>query len=109
MFPSAIPRLSISCRRFCGTGSTACRPKQLLRQPDGFEGVGSLFVGDKPDCLVIANGPHLSYPIVDLCSAASATPPGTDEDDDLAARRLDELLRFEAELLEGFSQLSQDI
>src|SRR5436190_22359304 len=81
----------------------------LLPQPGGFEGFGPLFVGDHPDGLVIAIGPHRCDVVVDLYSAAAATPPRVDEDDDVAAGRLDELLGFEAEFLEGSLQLSQDI
>ena len=50
----------------------------LLRQPGGFEGLGAVLIGDHPDGLVIAISPHLSDVVVDLYSAAAATPPRVD-------------------------------
>jgi hypothetical protein len=47
--------------------------------------------------------------VVNFDATASAASPRSDEDDDVAVRRLDQLLRFHTEVLEGLLQLTQDI
>ena len=51
----------------------------------------------------------MSYVVVNLHATASATARTMDQDNDLAVRGLDELLRFEAKLFKGYLHLMHRI
>src|SRR5215210_1948500 len=85
----------------------ARRLAQMRLQPHGFERFGLVLVDNQSYGLLPAEGPYPGDVVVDVHPAASATASRVDQDDNRAAWRLDDLVRLEAEFIEGLAQLPQ--
>ena len=81
----------------------------LLRQAHGFQCLCSLRENHHPNGFVVTKGPHMSYPSVSFYATSSAAGAHLDEDDNLAAGRFKEPLRFEAEVVKRLLHLTEGL